>query len=149
MMNGKLMFGGERCVRTAPIRAPTPVGASQGCTSLVAHRSERNFPKRRFSFCELFLFAPLASKRKSGLTAWIALFLQVYSGFVRHNSELRFLLTQKAQKKAHKENAECLRAQEVAFCKKLRKNLSGLGECEHTPRRETIIYRFLILLLHS
>ncbi|MBQ7293347.1 MAG: hypothetical protein IJW79_06375, partial [Clostridia bacterium] len=54
---------------------------------------------------------------------------------VRHNSELRFSLTQKAQRKAPKRNAECLRAQEVAFCKKLRKNLSGLGGCKHTPRR--------------
>ena len=28
---------------------------------------------RHFSFCELFLFVPLVSKRKSGLTVWVAL----------------------------------------------------------------------------
>ena len=28
---------------------------------------------RHFSFCELFLFVPLVSKRKSGLTVWMAL----------------------------------------------------------------------------
>ena len=48
-----------------PIRAPTPVGASQGCVSLVARRNERNSPKRRF-FWELF-FAPFVSK-KSGVS---------------------------------------------------------------------------------
>ena len=36
------MFSGVFALQ--PIRAPTPVGASQGCVSLVARRNERNAP---------------------------------------------------------------------------------------------------------
>ena len=48
-----------------------------------------------------FFLKPEKQKEKVCLRfGWI-----YYSGFVRHKPILRFLLTQKAQKKAHKENA--------------------------------------------
>ena len=60
----KLQFSAP-CSHTS-LKPPTAVGAAQGCVSLVAHRSERNFFAAfffwNFSFCAFLV------KKKSGLT---------------------------------------------------------------------------------
>ena len=102
-------------------------------------------PKRHFSFWELFLFVPFMAKRKSGLTVWVSLFLWAYSGFVRRKPTPRFLLTQKAQKKAHKENADALRRKRSLFSQMdlqaSRSSAKKLPDELVRTHRQTIIYR--------
>ena len=137
------MFSGVFALQ--PIRAPTPVGASQGCASLVAHRASETLQsafllQNRLRFP--FSFAPFVSK-KSGVSVCAlqnrcskatqtvsTLFLFETKGTkMKIESQailLQLVLTAKHRQLlrnhqlwlAKRKMPMCLRAQEVAFLQK-------------------------------
>ena len=102
-------------MRTRQCEPPTAVGASQGRVALVARRNERNLHCLK-SESSLFGSFSLSQERKRKRTSGLNVTIIRITAILTPASELRFSLTQKAQRKARKRNAAMrLRAQEVAF----------------------------------
>ena len=106
------------------------MGASQGRVALVARRNERNLHCLK-SESSLFGSFSLSQERKRKRTSGLNVTIIRITAILTPASELRFSLTQKAQRKARKRNAAMrLRVQEVAF-EKAPQNFWFISSCEH------------------